>query len=239
MTLVLAVDLETTGLDSKTEQTTEIGAVLYDWEEKAIYAQYSQTIIIDGVLPEFIKGLTGMTDKMVQAPFAKPKEVVAAEFLNLVSHADYLCAHNALFDYKFLAALYAKCGLVFPDKPWIDTKSDVPYPTGKNKSSSLTYLCADHGFLNPFPHRALYDAAAMLVLMTKYPLADILALQKSAAVEVTAHVSFEDKEKAKSAGFYWKPEEKVWQKPMKEHLYKPDDYAFKTTAKTLVPEYPR
>jgi len=239
MTMILAIDIESTGLDEKTCDVTEVGAILYDWEEATIYGQYSQTVILDGVLPEFIKQLTGMTDRMVQAPFAKPREVVASEFLRFTDHADYFMAHNAFFDFKFLDAMYTKCGRAFPSKPWIDTKADLPFPLGKGKSSALTYLCADHGFVNPFPHRALYDAAAMLTLARKYQLADILALQESSTVEVVARVSFEDKDKAKTSGFYWKPESKEWAKPMKEHLYKPEDYDFTTSVRPMVAGYPR
>src|SRR5690606_9794451 len=92
-------------------------------------------------------------------------------------------------------------------KPWIDTKCDIPQ---KGKSSSLVYMAADHGFVNPFPHRALHDVFTMLKLAGHYDLDEALQLARSPYITLVAEVSFDDRDKAKSAGFHWDPKRKLW-----------------------------
>ena len=44
----------------------------------------------------------------------------------------------------------------------------------KIKTRSLPYLAADHGFLNPFPHRALFDVMTMIQIAGMYDINEIL-----------------------------------------------------------------
>ncbi|MCB1023935.1 MAG: 3'-5' exoribonuclease [Acidobacteria bacterium] len=90
-------DLETTGAKTPPCRITEIGA--YRISGRKIVGEYQTLINPETPIPEFIVGLTKITDEMVKtAPkFAE----VAADFMEFVGDA-VLVAHNAPFDMRFL-----------------------------------------------------------------------------------------------------------------------------------------
>ena len=67
MTSIVALDLETTGLDPQTDAILEIGARRFDGNR--VEDEFSTLINPGRHIPEFISGLTGISDEMVrQAP---------------------------------------------------------------------------------------------------------------------------------------------------------------------------
>jgi DNA polymerase-3 subunit epsilon len=164
--------------------------------------------------PELVE-LTGLTDDIL-SEFGIHPVVALKKLLALMEKADYIVAHNGNeFDKLVLEEELKRYGSNMPSKPWIDTKTDVPYPK-RIKTTKLSYLCAEHGFANNTAHRALFDTQAMLRVLSQYNFDDVVALAKQPTVYAIANVSFQEKHLARDRGYYWNPDAKKWYKAMKE-----------------------
>lgn len=211
---VLGLDIETTGLDPLKDSVTEIGAVLYDVVDKKPLEMMNRVIKTTDKIPQRIIDLTGLTDVVI-ANHGKDMLEVISEFNALASQADYLVIHNAPFDLGFLKNL-EPVGIQGLNKPVIDTMRDLPINKNIHQSVKLTHLCATHGFLNPFSHRAIFDVLSMLKVMSCYDFQDILNYKNSPNIRVVAHVSYDERNLAKDAGFRWDGSNKLWIKECKE-----------------------
>ncbi len=214
---VLGLDFETTGLDAKSDRVIEIGAVLWCTDRKRPIRMVSETVQCDIPLTPFIQNLTGIDAEMLLPAFAIPEDMAVAALADLAGQADYFCAHNAPFDRGFLEAMAAR----HPDmsamfgRPWIDTKTDLPLPIGR-ESKSLTYMAADHGFVSPFQHRALFDVLTMLRIMSMYDFAEVRNFAASATCTLIADASYDDRQVVREHGFYWDGARRCWRRQVKE-----------------------
>ncbi len=94
---IVALDLETTGLDSQSDAIIEIGAVRFDGNR--IEKELSLLINPGRHIPEFIAGLTGINDSMVRdAPHIRE---VLPELTEFIGDSPIL-GHNIKFDLSFL-----------------------------------------------------------------------------------------------------------------------------------------
>ena len=97
MTSIVALDIETTGLDAQTDAIIEIGAVRFNG--KRIEGEWTSLINPGRKIPPFITQLTGITDQMIlEAP---PIRAVIAELRDFVGELPIL-GHNIGFDLSFL-----------------------------------------------------------------------------------------------------------------------------------------
>lgn len=156
----LVLDIETTGLDPKTEKIIEIGAArVRDGQVKETY----QTFVNPArKLTERIVELTGITDDMLHgAPYI---ETALPEFLGFAGE-DLLLGHSIRFDYSFLkrAAVNQKC--VF-EKKAVDTLKLARLCLPELPSRSLGALCGYYRIAHT-AHRALGDALATHTLYQK------------------------------------------------------------------------
>ena len=148
MSSIVALDLETTGLDSKTDSIIEIGAIRFN--DRRIEEEFSTLINPGRGIPEFITRLTGINHQMVQN---SPRiEEIIPDLEDFVADLPIL-GHNVKFDIGFLRQL----GL-FRFNETLDTydMASVLLP-----SAGRYNLGALGQFLGiPFPatHRALDDA---------------------------------------------------------------------------------
>jgi DNA polymerase III alpha subunit (gram-positive type) len=226
---LLALDLETTGVDRAVSRITEIGAALYDTERRQVLVTLNTFVRIPpGVeFPERVQKLTGITPADLEE-FGGDLPDVLLELGTLAVEHDVrrLVGHNAKsFDREMLLAeidrlvvrppaIVALAGL-----PWIDTIEDLPLPDSTT-SRRLEHLAADHGLSpNGFAHRALFDALQSLRLMGCYPLEDVVRRADSPTTIAQAVVGFSDNDKARQLGFTfnppWKPG-KHWVKRIKD-----------------------
>lgn len=87
----------------------------------------------------------------------------------------------------------------------VDTRTDLPVPL----AGKLKYLACERGFINPFPHRALFDVMTMLRILSEY---DIERMAERAGperpFEGARHLSGEGSSQAK--GYYWKDGKGSW-----------------------------
>jgi DNA polymerase-3 subunit epsilon len=132
----------------------------------------------------------------------------------IFNKAEFVLAHNAPFDKGFVSQLYAKNGLKMPERVWVDSSVDVPYPE-HIQTRKLTHLAAEHKFVNPFAHRAVTDVLTMLQVCSQYSWSELIESAKQPNITIRAMVTFNDKEKAKSTGYRWDGENKVWLKNIK------------------------
>lgn len=224
---ILGLDFETTGLEAKTDRVIEIGAVVWCTESNKPLAIYSELIKPDGFIglsDEIIK-ITGIEDQTLFDYGRNSRE--SLERLNeLIESCDFICAHNADFDRSFYLQECSRLGVPATVKPWIDSMEDIPYANSIS-SRKLDYVAADHKILNPFSHRAVFDVLTMLFVLSKYKIDDVIDRSKSPKVEVTALVSFDEKDKAKSLGFRWDGKSKRWFKNYKKCELETMEFPFK------------
>lgn len=212
--ILLGADTETQGLDATKDRVTEWGLVLWDSDTKQPVRISGFLVKVPGGVSSEIEKLTGITNAMLEKYGVEPLNAIKA-VQGMIAQAEILCAHNKDFDKAFYEAECKRAGVEPSAKPWIDTRTDLPtaaYSLGK--SASLKYLAADHGFVYP-AHRAMNDVLAMLEILGRYDLDTTIKRAQTPNVNVRAVVSFDDRLQAKERGYYWKPELKLWVKPLK------------------------
>jgi DNA polymerase-3 subunit alpha (Gram-positive type) len=156
-------DLETTGLDSRKDRITEIGAVII--KNGAAVGQRFQTFVNPGMhIPLEVTKLTSITDEDVKdAP--GQKEALRA-FLEYIGDRP-LAAHNADFDMSFVSAGCERAGFSF-DNACVDTValSQVLLPDLKKHTLDSVAECLK---LPAFTHhRASDDAEILSMILTDF-----------------------------------------------------------------------
>ena len=148
--ITVALDLETTGLDSNRHQILEIGAVRFRGDE--VIETY-HTLGNPGVaIPEFIQRLTHISPHQVKrAPFFSSVASEVEDFLG----ADPIIGHNIQFDIGFLA----NNGISL-NNPSYDTWDLASVFIPDSRQYSLKYLTTHFEVEHNDAHRALADAMA-------------------------------------------------------------------------------
>lgn len=203
---VLGIDLETTGFSKTNDGITEIGAVLWDIDRKQPVQILSKLVKTAVPVSDKITEITGITQNDVDE-FGEPLDDVLSELTKISEKAVACVAHNAPFDRGFLESNGWGVKL-----PWIDTMRDIDYPA-QVKYREQTYIAAHAGFINPFSHRAITDVLSMLRMVEFFGgFEKVLDKLDQPVIMVQALVSFENKDKAKKAGFSWDRSKKRWVK---------------------------
>ncbi len=225
--LLLGVDVETTGVDTGRDRIIEIGCVVWDTVRKApVFVQNDYVYDLEyPKLRAVITALTGIRDDDLKTYGIQPS-IAWRRFSRLATLADYIVAHNGnAFDKVILQNEFKRANVPFPGNEWIDTMLDIYYPPSI-QTRKLTHLAAEHGFANPFPHRAFADVLTMFTILSKYNLGTILQKRKLPSLTVVALVKppWEDDapdgqketDLAKEQGFRWNGRKKRWEKIIKE-----------------------
>lgn len=219
---LLALDLETTGLDVEKDQVTEIGWVLKDTEFEKPFLTEGFLLKVTIPVPELITNITGITDSILDEFGKEPEDVYTHLGHVMEAHGvEYIVAHNGnSFDKPMLHNNSKRHNVVLPEREWIDTRLDIKF-SEHIRGRNLTYLCAEHGFINPFPHAALFDSMATMKLLSQYNVGEVLKYRAIPTIVIRAMVTFEEKDLAKQKGFSWqeangKKFNKSWVKAIKE-----------------------
>ena len=218
--ILLGLDLETTGLDIDIDRIIEVGLVLWDTEmaDGGAPVRLWSEFIDEPNRPALGDHLTHITDEILATWGYNPEEKfqITPMMLGFFEKADYIVAHNGTkFDKPMFIEFLKRHNHELPEKPWIDTLTDIEYPEGV-RSLNMLYLGAFHGFVNPFPHRAVTDVLAMFKIMSRYDLDRIIEVAASPTRVVQALVDFDHKQLAKDNYFNWNTESKIWFKEIKE-----------------------
>lgn len=212
--ILLGLDLETTGLDTNTVEITEIGAVLYDWHGHFPLAIFN-TLIIGPEVPKEVTALNGVTTEILQR-WGVPLKQAMESLATLMLQCDYVVGHNIKgYDRPILIREAKTCGVMLPEKDYLDTRMDVDYPK-KFVSRKLTHLAAEHGFVSPFPHRAVFDVMTTFQILLNYDITQVIAWALSPDITIRAIVSFEENQLAKNRGYHWDKDKKIWFRVIKE-----------------------
>ena len=148
-----AIDVETTGLNPRTDCITEIALVKL-WGAHVL-ASWSSLVNPGRPIPPYIVRLIGISDEMVEE--APPFTALIPVIRDFIGEST-LVAHNAPFDRSFIDAECVRAGLEPPANPWLDTvemaKRLLPYLPNRK-----LVTVADHFGLNQSGHhRAMADA---------------------------------------------------------------------------------
>lgn len=248
---LLGYDCETTGLSTAEDRITEIGVAVWDTELSAPLAVHSRFIwdehLEAKLTPEvqkMMQELCGITPDML-LEFGAPAPQVLSWLRQLPARhsIDYIVAHSGEnFDRPLLAAemkrhLSPEECASFATWPWIDTRADIPFPSAPD-SLKLKHLALDHGFINPFPHRAIFDVLTMLRVLSHYPIDEVIAYSQIPWVTVQALVSYDDRQLAKDQRYFWEnlgdqKYPKCWVKRVKENQLEAEAEACKFAIKVL------
>lgn len=223
--LVLGYDVETTGLDTSKDSIIEVGAVVWDTDQKLPIDIYSKFISGVEIKPEHKEAMdvNGIKPEWLEYGYCLEEVFCFLDHLCKKYDVKYLVAHNgAGYDVPISISEASRLKLEFDflKLPLIDTRYDLPF-TKEPKSRSLNHLALDQGFLNPFSHRAVFDVLTMCRVMSAFEFDKIIAHSKIPWVIARALVDYDNKEKAKEMRFSWEKigEEvfpKCWVKKIKE-----------------------
>lgn len=155
------IDVETTGLNAKTDQIIELGFVSFEYSKDGrifkIIDEYSEYEDPGIYIPEKITQLTGITDAMVKGKTIDTPRVLAA-----IARSNLIIAHNATFDREFIEAFFPD----FPIKPWACSIQNINWEAEGVESTKLEYLAYKNGFFFD-GHRAVSDCFAGIHLLSK------------------------------------------------------------------------
>jgi ATP-dependent DNA helicase DinG len=150
MNSIVALDIETTGLDPQTDVIIEIGACRFSGHR--IEDEFATLVNPARHIPEFITGLTGISDEMVrQAPQLREVLDELAAFIGDLP----ILGHNIQFDLAF----FRKYKL-FELNEHIDTFDLASILMPSASRYNLGSLVQQLGIALPANHRALDDARA-------------------------------------------------------------------------------
>lgn len=212
--IILALDFESTGLDTANDRVIEAGAVLYSTSQKKCLDNLGCLVHTDKAISSEITDITGVTEAAVKR-FGYPEKDVFDIIMNMMADADAVLGYNVRrFDYALLFNWAHRLQAALPKKPWIDIYADLPWrvPVGK-----LSHTAADHGILNLFPHSALADCQTTLAIANKYDHDMLLQRATSPTVVLQARQERHENDLVKKAPFRfrWNPGRKIWWKPCK------------------------
>ncbi|MDE6389600.1 MAG: 3'-5' exonuclease [Lachnospiraceae bacterium] len=156
----VCIDLETTGLNPKTDRIIEIGVVKVQNNE--VVKEWETLVNPGRNLEERIIELTGIKDEQLLS--APTIENVLPTMLELVGD-NPLLGHGVMFDYSFVKKAAVNQKMTF-EKDGLDTLKIARKYLSDLESRSLGYLCKYYGICHN-AHRALNDARATVELYRK------------------------------------------------------------------------
>lgn len=154
----VALDFETTSLDNSNGYIVEIGAVRV--RNGVITDRFHQYVNPNTPMPKDAQAVNHITDDMlVGKPFIFQ---VVPDILDFIG-TDIIVAHNATFDFGFLAQACMNYRFKIPKK-WFDSMDLKEVWPGLPNRKLQTFLEAA-GIVNKEAHRADSDAEALALLM--------------------------------------------------------------------------
>lgn len=155
---VCFLDVETTGVDPETDEVIEVGLCIAKvHNDKVVSIDEAHSFLREPSKPisEEITRITGITNEQVKG--AKPDYELITE---IISSADFIVAHNAGFDRKFIDKLLPELS----GMEWTCSMTEYDWRAAGYETKALRYLVMEHGYFFD-GHRASVDAIATAWLM--------------------------------------------------------------------------
>lgn len=203
----MIVDIETTGLDLRTDEVIEFGFILVAYKDHDLnYIKDfgNEMREPDRKIPEQVQYLTGITPEMV-----KGKRLSEEKILGALSLASIVIAHNAAFDRPICERLFPE----FADKPWACSLTEVPWKKYGFESAKLKYLLLENGYFFE-GHRALDDCAALETLLNlaspsgRSFFEELMESARQPSFVFRVQAPYGLRQKMRDFGFRWSPFEK-------------------------------
>ena len=148
------IDVETTGLSSRSEKITEIAIFRHNGKE--VVDEFSTLINPEKKIPYRITQMTGISNKMVENA---PRFCEVAKDIIEFTEDSTIVGHNVAFDYSFIRNEFKSLGYDFRREKLCTVKMSRKLLPLRS-SYSLSKLCRDLNIQNPARHRAAGDAIA-------------------------------------------------------------------------------
>lgn len=201
----ILLDVETTGLDTVSDEIVELGMVKFTYlptgDVCSVIDTFSSLNEPTRPIPPDVIRLHHITDDMVAGHRIDPAAVI--EF---ASDANIIIAHNASFDRRFSERYWRG----FVTKPWACSVNQIEWRSLGFEGSRLGYLLAGVGLFHE-AHRAVDDCRALLEILAREipatgrtPLAHLLEVARRRTVRIWAeHSPFELRNELKKQGYRW------------------------------------
>ncbi len=162
MTFV-ALDFETTGLDSEIGRVVEIGAIRFATGPGSCVEEASLACLVDpGMpIPRQASAIHGISDEDVAG---SPSFGEVAPALLALAEGAVIVAHNVRFDLSFLDAELSRLGLSRPEAATQDTVALARRAFPGRASYRLGAIASALGIDAGSEHRALDDARTCMLL---------------------------------------------------------------------------
>jgi DNA polymerase-3 subunit epsilon len=200
---LLILDTETTGLDPSQHKVIEVGAILYSVDYQTVLHQFATLLHAKENPQERINcipaaALHHLDEYLVGLSLMMLKRMAA--------QADCVVAHNVAFDRQWFDGDRLPVLVGCDEQPltWLCTMTDFVFPNQTKPNESLVSLALAHGIGVSSAHRALTDCQLIAALFDRMD--DLLGMIAYAArpkALYVAHVSYDDRQLAKDAGFSW------------------------------------
>lgn len=225
------IDLETTGLNYKTNEIIEIGIIecAFNSDSISFYQYYNELQQPIKTITNEITQITGITHDDV-----KDRQINWKKVANIIRDCSFVLCHNSGFDRKFLelqTPSYVK--EVVEKRPFGCTQQDVDWLKRGFAAPKLELLNYHAGYWYD-AHRALDDCWATLNLLTAKEFTgvfqEILNNIKLKNYKIFADgAKYEQRHTLKRNGYRWNADNRVWFKSVKGQTSKNQEIEFLKT----------
>ena len=200
-------DVETTGLDTASDEVVELGMVKFSYHPDGTVAAVLDTFSSFNepscTIPEEAIKLHGITNEMAAGHKIDGDAITA-----FASDAAVIIAHNAAFDRKFAERYWP----VFVTKPWACSVNQIEWRAHGFEGSRLGYLLGGIGMFHR-SHRAVDDCHALLEILAhtvsgtdRTALSLLLENARRKTIRIWAEQApFDLKDELKKRGYRWSP----------------------------------